>query len=344
METHPLASEELPICLTWAHDQIHGEAPAEEYIAGTWKRDGEDILLRIRFYDRRRKREHISIYEVRGDRGWGEEFLIFEKPAAFSYPPSATEILRHLEGIIGFPATLRLQWAARGGLVVVAAAALAEGANPNEMDGKGKLPLDALTTAAGKAAADLLESHRRLASRGGGDEKELIRTLAELSDLYEIRSLLLAAGAKDHGAFRKMVRDANFEGAQAEFDKGIQIDAVSPNGTTLLIERILHRDKPAVAWLLEHGANPDWNSHGKLPHSFRHACPYLRVEDSPLLALTPFSASCMAGFPEALDLLVGAGSSLGSPEVLSLYKIFADAAWPEWVLERIEAIQARRTS
>ncbi|GEM_PF-5542288 len=66
--------------------------------------------LRIRFYDRRRKREHVSIYEVREGEFRGEEFLIFEKPADFSYPPSGTEILRHIDGVVVFPATLRLQW------------------------------------------------------------------------------------------------------------------------------------------------------------------------------------------------------------------------------------------
>ena len=340
MEPHLVTSEELPLCLTWARDHIHGEAPAEEYIAGTWGRDNEDVLLRIRFYDCRRKREHVSIYEVRGERGWGEEFLIFEKPADFSYPPSGAAILRHLEGIVVFPATLRLQWAAREGLVVVAAAAIAEGANPNELDSKGELPLDALAIAASKAAGELLESFRMFATRDGGDEEAFVQTLAALADLHEIRSRLLAAGAKNHGPFRQMVCAGDFEGAQAEFGKGIQIDAVTPNGTTLLIERILHRDEPAVAWLLGHGADPDWDGNRKLPAQFARTCPHINPQDSHFLVITPFSAACIAGFPEGIDLLVKAGSKFGHPEFVEAHEIFDEQFFPDWVKARLQAHQA----
>ena len=342
MKTHLIAPEQLPLCLTSARDHIHGEAPAEEYIAGTCNRNGAE-LLRIRFYDRRRKREHISIYEVRAGEFRGEEFLIFEKPADFSYPPSGATILRHLEGIVVFPATLRLQWAARDGLVVVAAAAIAEGADPNELDSKGELPLDALATAARKAAGELLESFRLVATRDGGDEEAFVRRLASLADLHEIRSRLLAAGARDHGAFRQMVRAGDFEGAQAEFDKGIQIDAVTPNGTTLLIERILHRDAPAAAWLLDHGADPNWDGHRKLPVQFARTCPHLNPHDSHFLVMTPFSAACIAGFPEGIDLLVKAGSQFGHPEFVEAHEIFDEQFFPEWVKARLQAHQAPPT-
>jgi len=338
METHLVTSEQHPLCLTWAHDYIHGEAPSEEYIAGKCNRKGEE-LLRIRFYDRRRKREYVSIYEVRAGQFEGEEFLIFEKPADFSYPPSGTAILRHLEGIVVFPATLRLQWAARDGLVVVAAAAIAEGANPNELDCKGELPLDALATAVRKAAGELLESFRLLATRDGGDKEDFVRTLAVLADLHEIRSRLLAAGAKDHGPFRQMVRDGNFEGAQAEFDKGVQIDAVTPNGTTLLIERILHRDAPATAWLLDHGADPDWDARRTLPVHFARSCPHINPDDSHFLVITPFSAACIAGFPEGIDLLLKAGSKFGWPEFVESYEIFDEQFFPKWVKARLQAHQ-----
>ena len=339
MEPHLVTSEELPLCLTWARDLIYGEAPAEEYIAGTWNRDGKDILLRIRFYDRRQKREHISIYEVRGERGWGEEFLIFEKPADFSYPPSGAAILRHLEGIVVFPATLRLQWAAREGLVVVAAASIEEGANPNEKDRLGELPLDALAAAARKAAGAAIESLRLLATRGGGDEEAFVRSLASLAGLHEIRSCLLAAGAKAHGPFRQMVRDGNFEEAQAEFDEGVQIDTITPNGTTLLIERILHRDEAAVAWLLDHGADPNWDGRRKLPVHFARTCPHINPQDSHFLVITPFSTACIAGFPEGIDLLVKAGSKFGWPDFVESYEIFDEQFFPDWVKARLQAHQ-----
>jgi len=339
METPLIDREEFPLCLTRAHDYIDGEAPSEEYIAGTWNRDGKEILLRIRFYDRRRKHPHVSIYEVREGYFCGEEFLIFEKPANYSYPPSGTEILRHLEGIVVFPATLRLQWAARDGLVVVAAAALGEGADPNELDSKRELPLDALATAVLKAAGAVLESFRLLATLDGGDEEAFVRTLAVLSDLQEIRSRLLAAGAKDHGPFRQMVRDGNFAEAQAEFDKGIQIDAVTPNGTTLLIERILHRDAPATAWLLEHGADPDWDGHRKLPVQFARTCPHINPHDTHFLVITPFSAACIAGFPEGIDLLLKAGSEFGCPEFVWAHEIFDEKFFPDWVKDRLQTHQ-----
>lgn len=273
-----------------------------------------------------------------------EEFLIFEKPADFSYPPNAKSILRHLDGIVEFPPTLRLQWASRDGLAVVAADAIATGANPNELDKTGALPLDALAMAARKAAEGMLESFQQSASRGGAHGASYSRILSQLADLHEINFRLLAAGAKPHEAFRQMVRGGNFEAAESELKNGLSVDAVTPNGTTLIIERILHRDGPAVAWLLDHGANPDWDCHGRLPKALVRACPYLRVEDSPLLVLTPFSAACIAGFPEGIDLLVKAGSKLGYPHVLSLYKIFAAELWAAWVIERIETLQARRSS
>jgi hypothetical protein len=136
------------------------------------------------------------------------------------------------------------------------------------LDRKRELPLDVLATGTRKASEAIVESFRQFATCDGGNEEDFVRTLAMLADFHEIRTRLLAAGAKDHGPFRQMVRDGNFAGAQAEFDMGVHIDAVTPNGTTLLIERILHRDAPATAWLLEHGANPDWNGHRKLPVQF----------------------------------------------------------------------------
>ncbi len=300
---------------------------------------GEESI-RIRFYDCRRKREHVSVYEVRAGQFRDEEFLIFEKPADFSYPPSGAEILRHLEGIVVFPATLRLQWAAREGLVDVATAAIAENGNPNELDSKGELPIDALATAVGKAAEKLLESFRQFATRAGGDEAAFTRHLAGLSDLQETRSKLLAAGAKDHGPFRQMVRDGNFIGAQAEIDKGVQIDAVTPNGTTLLIERILHRDAAAAAWLLDHGADPDWNGHRKLPVPFARTC-HLNPNDTHFLVITPFSAACIAGFPEGIDLLLRAGSKFGCPEFVEVHEIFGEHFFPAWVKARLQAYQVQ---
>ena len=333
MKAHSITPEELPIRLTWARDYLFGEAPSEEYIAGTWNRDGEDHLLRIRFYDRRRKRGHISIYEVREGPFDGEEALIFEKPATFAYPPGGSSILQSLSGIVEFPPTLRLQWAAREGLADVAAAAIAEGANPNELDRMGELPLDAVAMAARKAAEKLLGSFRRLAARDGGDEEAFARSLAGLAGLNEIRSLLLRAGARDHGPFRQRVRAGDFEGAQAEFDEGVQVDAVTPNGTTLLTERILHRDAPAAAWLLDHGADPDWEGRRKLSQELARACPHLNVEDSPFLVINPFSAACIAGFPEGIDLLVKAGSKFGHPEVMEVHEMLFGL--PAWVSARL---------
>ena len=339
METPLIAPQELPIRLTWTRDYLRGETPSEEYISGTWNRDGEEVLLRIRFYDCRRKQEYISIYEVRGERGWGEEFLIFAKSVNFAYPPAGVEILRQLAGIVEFPPTLRLQWAAREGLADVAAAAIADGANPNEKDRLDELPLDALAIAARKAADELLESFRQFATRDGGDEEAFVQSLASLANLHEIRSVLLRSGARDHGAFRKMVRGGDFEGAQAEFDKGIQIDAVTPNGTTLLIERILHRDAPATAWLLDHGANQDWDCDRKLPVQFARTCPHINPHDSHFLVITPFSAACIAGFPELIDLLLKAGSQFGHPEFVEAHEIFDEQFFPDWVKARLQAHQ-----
>ena len=331
METYFISPKELPIRLTWTRDHLRGENPSEEYIAGMWSRDGADVLLRIRFYDCRQKREHISIYEVREGPHTGEEVLILEKPAAFSYPPAGSAILRQLAGIIEFPPALRLQWAAREGLSDVAAAAIEDGANPNEPDRQDELPLDAVAIASLIMAAELLESFRPFAMHDGGDEEAFVQCLASLADLHAIRSLLLRSGARDHWPFRQMVRTGDFEGAQAEFDKGVRIDAVTPTGTTLLTERILHRDAPAAAWLLEHGADPDWGVQRKLPQQLAHDYPHLNVEDSPMLVIDPFSAACIAGFPEGIDLLVKAGSKFGHPEVVKAYDIFGKPFFPDWV-------------
>jgi hypothetical protein len=191
-------------------------------------------------------------------------------------------------------------WAIGEADLDLAVEALDDGADVHATNYRGLLPLDALAISLGCRADVIRLTFSRQAEPRGGSEGRLADILRELDALALMRLALLQAGAVDQSAFRDAVRTGDFGRAGAELEAGASVNAITLNRLPLLVERILHRDEPGVAWLLGAGADRMWHPPvGEVPRPvfLFEALPDLPKKLVPGLVLSPQTAAQVVGFP-----------------------------------------------
>lgn len=224
---------------------------------------------------------------------------------------SWNEAVEHLRDRVQFYPGDLLDWAIGCADPDLAAEALEQGADPNEPNAYGLLPLDALTISAGCRANAMQLLFESQGCQGATNEASLADKLQDLCALEMIRLSLLTTGSIDQTPFREAVRENDLQTAGEELGAGARVDALTLNRVPLLVERIQHQDEAGVRFLLEHGADPLWRNPvgGKLSIPVHIAAKnrLLRKRCGHGFTLTPATAAVLVQWEAGYHLLTEAG-------------------------------------